>query len=285
MNAPRRADLTTCAGRAAERPDATRHCVAGPLERAGTVVRRSFTRRRSIGLYRTIVVFGLVVTLGLVDAGLQKGLRSTGLHVPGLAVLAAQASSAQRHGQLFPPTDLGLLETPDRAAWQKPEQIMDALKIAENAKVADIGAGGGFFTIRLARRVGPNGFVYAEDVQQPMLEAIKRRVTREELKNVETVLGTANNPNLPAGALDAILFVDGYQEVEDTDRVPFLRNIARGLKPGGRLGIVNYKPGRGGPGPDVRVPIGVVEADAAAAGLRVIDRADLPFQYLLVLGR
>ena len=109
-----------------------------------------------VGLSRTLVVSLLLVAAGFVEAGLQTGLR-----VPGLAVLAAQTSSAQRHGQLFPPTDLGLLETPDRAAWQKPDQIMDALKIADGAKVADIGAGGGFFTIRLARRVGPNGFVYA----------------------------------------------------------------------------------------------------------------------------
>jgi SAM-dependent methyltransferase len=201
------------------------------------------------------------------------------------AGLAAQTSSSQRHGRLFPPTDLGLLETPDRAVWQKPEQIMDALKIADSATVADIGAGGGFFTIRLARRVGPNGRVYAVDVQQPMLDAIKRRVMREGLLNVETVRGTETNPNLPDGRLDAVLFVDSYQEVEEPDRVPFLRNIARALKPGGRLGIVNYKPGRGGPGPDVRVPSSVVEVDARSAGLRVIDRADLPFQYLLVLGK
>jgi SAM-dependent methyltransferase len=201
------------------------------------------------------------------------------------AGLAAQTSSSERDGRLFPPTDLGLLEAPDRAVWQKPDQIMDTLKMADGARVADIGAGGGFFTIRLARRVGPNGRVYAVDVQQPMLEAVKRRVTREGLQNVETVLGTGTNPNLPAGALDAVLFVDGYQEVEEPDRVPFLRNIARALKPGGRIGIVNYKPGRGGPGPDVRIPSAVVEADAGAAGLRVVDRADLPFQYLLVLGK
>ena len=192
---------------------------------------------------------------------------------------------AQGHGRLFPPTDLGLLEAPDRAAWQKPDQIMDALKIADGAKVADIGAGGGFFTIRLARRVGPNGVVYAVDVQPEMLEAIKRRVSREGLQNVETVLGTETDPRLPASALDAVLFVDSYQEVEEPDRLPFLRNIGRSLKPGGRFGIVNYKPGRGGPGPDVRIPSAVVEADASAAGLRVIDRADLPFQYLLVFGR
>jgi SAM-dependent methyltransferase len=193
-------------------------------------------------------------------------------------------ASSQGHGRPFPPTDLGLLETPDRAAWQKPDQIMDALKIADGAKVADIGAGGGFFTVRLARRVGPNGFVYAVDVQPEMLEAIKRRVSREGLQNVETLLGTETNPRLPSGALDAVLFVDSYQEVEEADRLPFLRNIARSLKPGGRLGIVNYKPGRGGPGPDVRIPSAVVEADASAAGLRVVDRADLPFQYLLVFG-
>ena len=200
--------------------------------------------------------------------------------------LSAQtASPSQAHGRLFPPTDLGLLEAPDRATWQKPEQIMDTLKIAEPAKVADIGAGGGFFTIRLARRVGPNGRVYAVDVQPLMLEAIKRRVRAEGLQNVETVRGTETNPNLPERALDAVLFVDSYQEVEETNRVPFLRNIARALKPGGRLGIVNYKPGRGGPGPDVRIDSSVVEADAGVAGLRVVDRADLPFQYLLVLGK
>ena len=203
----------------------------------------------------------------------------------GVGSWKSQASTSQRQGRLFPPTDLGLLETPDRAAWQKPDQIMDALKIAEPAKVADIGAGGGFFTIRLARRVGPNGLVYAQDIQQPMIEAIKRRVTGEGLKNVETRLGTEDDPNLPVGALDAVLVVDSYQEVLEKDRVGFLRNLSRALKAGGRLGIVNWKPGRGGPGPDVRVERSAVEADARAAGLRVLDSADLPFQYLLVLGR
>jgi SAM-dependent methyltransferase len=197
----------------------------------------------------------------------------------------AQAPAARREGRLFPPVDLGLLETPDRAAWQKPEQIMDTLKIADGAKVADIGAGAGFFTIRLARRVGPNGVVYAQDIQPQMIEAIKRRVTREGLRNIETRLGAENDPNLPARVLDAVLVVDSYQEVLEKDRVAFLRNLALALKPGGRLGIVNYKPGRGGPGPDVRVESSAVEADARAAGLRVIDSADLPFQYLLVLAR
>lgn len=211
-----------------------------------------------------------------------------------MAVLAVDAAPPQkgrapappapsRNEGLFSPTELGLLETPDRADWQKPDLIMDTLKIAEAARVADIGAGGGFFTVRLARRVGPNGRVYAQDIQPPMLEAINRRVAREGLNNVETRLGTGDDPNLPGG-LDAVLVVDIYQEVDPPNRVTFLRNLARVLKPGGRIGIVNYKPGRGGPGPDLRVPSEAVEADARNAGLRVLDRANLPFQYLIVLG-
>jgi 2-polyprenyl-3-methyl-5-hydroxy-6-metoxy-1,4-benzoquinol methylase len=204
-----------------------------------------------------------------------------------LIAMALQTVAPQRTGHLFPPENLGLLESPDRAAWQKPDQIMDALGIADGSKVADIGAGAGWFTIQLARRVGPNGLVYAEDIQRQMLEAIRRRVSREGLQNAQTVLGTGTDPNLPKGALDAILVVDVYPEVDD--RVTFLRNLSLALKPNGRIGVVNYKPGGGGPGPapgeGVRVEAAAVEADAHAAGLRVLARANLPFQYLIVLGK
>jgi len=214
----------------------------------------------------------LVAVIAIAEAGLQARL---------------QTVAPQRTGHLFPPENLGLLESPDRAAWQKPDQIMDALGIADGSKVADIGAGAGWFTIQLARRVGPNGLVYAEDVQRQMLEAIRRRVSREGLRNVQARLGTGTDPNLPPRALDAILVVDVYPEVDD--RVTFLRNLAGALKPSGRLGVVNYKPGQGGPGPapneGVRVESAAVEADARAAGLRVLARENLPFQYLIVLGR
>ena len=200
-----------------------------------------------------------------------------------------QTVAPQRTGHLFPPQNLGLLESPDRAEWQKPDQIMDALGVADGSRVADVGPGAGWFTIQLARRVGPNGFVYAEDIQRQMLEAIRRRVSREGFQNVKTVLGTSTNANLPKGALDAILMVDVYPEVDDRDRVSFLRNLALALKPTGRIGIVNYKPGQGGPGPapseGVRVESAAVEADARSAGLRVLARENLPFQYLIVLGK
>jgi len=206
------------------------------------------------------------------------------LHAQGQA--RPEPAAPQRHSRLYAPLDLGLLEAPDRAAWQKPDEIMDAIHVGEGSKVADIGAGAGWFTIRLARRVGPNGWVYAQDVQRLMIEATRRRVSRERLLNVEPRLGSGSDPNLPVAMLDAVLMVDSYQEVDVDLRVALLRNLAKTLKPQGLIGIVNWKPGRGGPGPDEDVPrvaSEVVEANARTARLKVRSRLDLPYQYLLVL--
>lgn len=196
------------------------------------------------------------------------------------------AAQERRHGRIFPPQSLGELEGPDREAWQKPEQVMDALGVADGSVVADLGAGGGWFVVRLARRVGPRGVVYAEDVQREMIEAIERRTQREGLQNVRTVLGTLDDPKLPRGSLHAVLIVDVYHEVES--RVELLRNVRDALAPSGRLGIIEYSKMGGGPGPamDERIDEAVVVQDATAAGLRLISRETfLPFQYLLVFGR
>jgi predicted methyltransferase len=201
-----------------------------------------------------------------------------------IVLCGAAPPRQQEHLRLFRPEDLGLLEPPDRDVWQRPEQIMDALQIAEGSVVADLGAGSGWFSIRLANRVGPNGKVYAEDIQQPMVSAMNLRIKREGLeKVVKTVLGTASDPSLPRNTLDAVLIVDAYHEMEDP--VVLLRNVGASLKPGGRLGIVNYTKDGFGPGPPMeeRVDPERVIRDAEAAGLRLHSRPDiLPYQYLLV---
>jgi predicted methyltransferase len=183
-----------------------------------------------------------------------------------------------------------LLEPPDRDQWQRPELIMDLLLIAEGSVVADLGAGGGWFTAQLSSRVGPNGLVYAEDIQPAMIEVIERRKTRENLRNVRTVLGTANDPRLPAG-IDAVLIVHAYCEMEipPGDPVMILKRVGESLKPEGRIGIVDFNPGGGGPGPppEERVDSDAVVTAAAAAGLRLIAREPQvnPFQFLLVFGK
>jgi SAM-dependent methyltransferase len=203
----------------------------------------------------------------------------------------AAPQAKPRKGRLFQPQDLGLLEAPDRDQWEKPDQIMDALGVAEGSVVAELGAAGGWFTLQLARRVGPNGMVYAEDIQPAMLEAIGRRMRNENLTYVKTVLGTESDPRLPPG-IDAILISDAFHEMNDpaypTLVVTLLRNAAQSLKPQGRLGIVDWTPGEGGPGPQAehRADPEQVIMKARAAGLELLLREDVPpFVYLLVFGR
>jgi ubiquinone/menaquinone biosynthesis C-methylase UbiE len=206
----------------------------------------------------------------------------------GLVCATVDAQQNRRQARIFPPEELSALEGPDRELWQKPDQIMDALGIADGTVVADLGAGGGWFTVRLARRVGPQGLVYAEDIQEEMIESMERRLTREGLRNVRMVLGTPEDPKLPRGRLDAVLIVDAYYEVEQQEPVELLRNVRAALKPHGRLGIVDFKKDGGGPGPlmEDRVDAEVVIADAKAAGLRLISRETfLPYQFLLIFGK
>ena len=202
-----------------------------------------------------------------------------------LPAAPAGAQAQRQHTRLFPPQDLGQLEGPDRDAWQRPELIMDELGIGEASVVADLGAGGGWFTIRLARRVGPNGKVFAEDIQPEMIESIRRRVEREQIAWVHPVLGTPTDPNLKE-PVDAVLIVDAYHEMEAP--TVLLRNVARSLKPNGRVGIVEHTKNGGGPGPPLeeRVDPEQIIRDAAAAGLRVHSRPTfLRYQYLLVFKR
>jgi ubiquinone/menaquinone biosynthesis C-methylase UbiE len=204
-----------------------------------------------------------------------------------LAALASVplAAAPQQHSRLFPPEQLGMLEGPDRDAWQRPDQIMDKLLIAEGSAVADLGAGGGWFTIRLANRVGPNGTVYAEDVQSQMIDAITRRTARAGLKQVKPVLGTASDPRLPA-LVDAVLIVDAYHEFEHP--VVMLGNLAKALKPNGRIGIVEFKKDGLGPGPPMEErmdPERVID-DAEAAGLKLLSRENfIRYMYMLVFTR
>ena len=202
----------------------------------------------------------------------------------------ARAASEERP-PLFPPELLGLIEPPDRVEWQKPDLIMDKLRIADGSVVAELGAGGGWFTMHLARRVGPNGIVYAEDVQPVMVEFIGRRAQRENFRWVKPILGTDTDPHFPP-KLDVVLIAFGYGEMDKPTRpkdvVTLFANAVRSLRPEGCFGVVDFLPGSGGPGPEPqdRVPPEQVIATAKAAGLHLLAQDTiLPFVYLLVFGK
>ena len=139
------------------------------------------------------------------------------------------------------------LERPERAEEERPDLLVKALKLKTGDAVADIGAGTGYFSWRMAKEVGPGGKVYAVDIQQEMLDLLARRMAAEKVKNVEPVLGTIADPKLPARAVDVVLMVDVYHEFDHP--LEMMQGICRALKPGGRVVFVEYR------GEDPGVPI------------------------------
>jgi precorrin-6B methylase 2 len=140
------------------------------------------------------------------------------------------------------------LERPEREEEERTDTLLAALALREGEVVADIGAGSGYFSWRMARQVGAKGRVYAVDIQQEMLDLLMANMRRRQVDaRVEPVLGTAQDPRLPAGAIDTILLVDVYHEFDQ----PFemTQAMVRALKPGGRLVLVEYR------GEDPAVPI------------------------------
>ncbi|HET9400599.1 MAG TPA: class I SAM-dependent methyltransferase [Candidatus Acidoferrales bacterium] len=126
-----------------------------------------------------------------------------------------------------------------RDSWQRPNEVMDALQLHAGSTVADIGAGQGYFTFKLAERVGPTGKVLAEDLLAERMSAVREAAAKRNLPQVETIIGTASDPHLPAGALDAILVINAYHEFKDYDAM--MRAMLMALKPGGLLGIIDAK--------------------------------------------
>lgn len=127
-------------------------------------------------------------------------------------------------------------EATNRARELKIEQVMDSLKMGPGTVVADIGAGGGWFSMLAARRVGPKGRVYAQDILPKYTRFIAQRARREGFKNVRTIVGTVSNPKLPNNALDAVLILNAYHEFEQP--LAMLRQIRTAMRPGARLAFI-----------------------------------------------
>lgn len=175
-------------------------------------------------------------------------------------------------------------EAPDRAAWQKPDQVLDALGLAAGQTVCDIGAGPGYFALRAARRVGANGRVFAVDVEPRILDVLRARIEKAGLRNVTPVLALAADPLLPPRSCDLVLVVDTYHHFPE--RPKYLARLTALLRPGGRLANIDWHKRETAIGPplDHRVAREEFLADAAKAGLRVVAEPKLlPHQYFVVL--
>jgi predicted methyltransferase len=162
-----------------------------------------------------------------------------------------------------------------RDGWQRVPEVVSALSVDAGSQVADIGAGSGYFTAHLSRKVGPSGRVFAVDISDRALDQLARLVESEELENVDVIRGEIDDPALPERSLDAVLIVDAYHEM--TEYEAMLAGVYKALKPGGRFVILDLVPSdssaaRGRQTANHRLGISLVEREIRAAGFDVIER-------------
>jgi len=175
------------------------------------------------------------------------------------------------------------LERGEREREEAPDEAIRLLQIPKGAAVADIGAGSGFITERLAARVGPAGKVFANDVQPQMLDLLARRLARKKIGNVTLVQGTLDDPKLPPESVDLALMVDVYHEFSQPQAM--LRHLREALKPGGRMVLLEYRK------EDPTIPIrpehkmsvaeAKLEVEAEGFTLSTVDES-LPRQHILI---
>lgn len=225
--------------------------------------------------------------------GRTRAAAVAALVVASLALTALQAQSPGRHpvsGRVIAPVmgvgGAGWLERPEREREEAPSIAVRALGLKAGQVVADVGAGSGYYTERMADAVGPTGKVYATDIQPGMLDILKRRVAQRGLTNVELVLGTIDDPKLPANTLDLAIMVDVYHELSEPQA--FVRRLRAALKPTGRLVLLEFRkedpsvPIR----PEHKMSIAEVKAELEPEGFRLSTVLnDLPWQHILVLTR
>jgi SAM-dependent methyltransferase len=231
-----------------------------------------FSSRLRVGTWGGCLSIGVIVGLGLAQgsgsaqtgAGTQRLLdkATVAMSNPGTAETSSRPTSKPYTG------DLSVFEYPDRDKKLQIDRVMDLLGIEKGKNVADIGAGSGWFTVRAARRVGPTGAVIAEDINPLAIEYIGKRVLKESLTNVRTVLGTPDDPLLPTGSADAVLMLKMYHEMAHP--VEEMRALQRALRPEAKVGIID----RNGTGSDHGVKQEIVVREMGEAGYRLVEKYD-----------
>ena len=176
------------------------------------------------------------------------------------------------------------LLAPERDAWQQPDRVVKALGLKKGSTVAEIGAGPGYFTLRLARVVGKSGSVLAVEVEPKLIVVLRDRLREQRVSQVVPVLGFPDDPLLPLASCDAIVAVNVFHHVADLPG--YLKRLARSLKPGGFIADIDFQKVERPVGPPVDHVLARDETVALArrAGLRLSGEHDfLPYQYFLLL--
>ena len=173
-----------------------------------------------------------------------------------------------------------IFDDPQRDAWQKPHEVISALKLAPDAAVADIGAGTCYFAVRFAHMLA-KGRVYGVDLEPDMVKYLAERAKKENLANLTAVAGAAADPHIPA-PVDLVILVDVYHHIDK--RGDYFRNLQASLKPGGRVAVIDFRmDAPSGPPKNARIAPDRVKAEMKGAGYALAEELEfLPNQYFLI---
>jgi SAM-dependent methyltransferase len=218
----------------------------------------------SVRIWAGCLAVGMVAAV----AGAQTGAGTQRALDKATVALSNPGEGASRPTSTPYTGDLSIFDYPDREKKLQIDRVMDLLGIVKGKNVADVGAGSGWFTVLAARRVGATGAVIAEDINPLAIEYIGRRVAKESLSNVRTVLGSQDDPNLPSGSADAVLMLKVYHEIAHP--VPTMKVLQRALRPGAKVGIID----RNGNGANHGVGQAIVVKEMGEAGYKLVGTYD-----------
>jgi ubiquinone/menaquinone biosynthesis C-methylase UbiE len=268
-------------------------------------------RGMAVACTMALVILMTLMTVPVMMNAIQAGARAS--QPPGsLAVLAQAAKSSAQPvptphyetrevhdpngtgrfymdreiAQVMGPGGIPWLDRPQREDEERPALVIEALGLRGGEVVADLGAGSGYFTFRIAPKVGKAGKVLAVEIQDEMIETIRQRATAQKVTNVKVVKGSESDPNLPASGVDLVLMVDVYHELAYPFEV--MTRVRKALKPGGRVVFVEYRK----EDPQVRIKevhkmsVAQLEKEMKAVGLTRLRTVEtLPLQHIVIFGK
>lgn len=227
----------------------------------------------ALRLAASIVLAVLLPLAACRSSTAHSSTSSTAETTSGTATAKSPTANRDKHGDPDVEKYISRLQSKERVEDLQVDTVVKKLTLPEDAVIGDLGCGPGVFTLAFAK-AAPRGVIYASDIEPAQIDRVREKIEKKDVRNVVPVLASYGDPHFPLARLDYVFIADTYHHLDD--RVAYMKRLKETLKPGGRLVILEYKPGKlpVGPPPDHKLPAGVMKKELIEAGFTLVDRYD-----------